>query len=530
MPMMRTLRGPHPAVVLWLSLIAGIGASPPGRATAPLGPVGDAFTQELLDTTPIPAGMGALLVASLTHPALEPLVRVMAGADRVASGATGQRLIMPAGRYVVLLGQGPESWRPRTEVEVVAGETTIAPPFFSALRVTAVDTYDRPVAQPYVLVGAGGQRVWGPEECSTALDYAATRTWILAPGHVDLVLGRSATRHDARMALALPVGEVVDYRLVVDEGRLVRGEFADRPLARRDDLFSVDWTVGGSLTFGQAKAQLGGYNGESLRLEAFTSFEGGIDHLHHLALVRLQIDQGWVMLDTDGGRSLPLQKVVDDTLFEVLYTYRFGGVVGPYARGMGQMSFFPTKFYPSTDTHVDVRDTSGTIVESYDVAADDDVTLMPAFAPITLQEGVGIAVDPLREVRWVDLWARFGAAARQTFYRGQARYLKSAKRGQLDLLALDDARLFGVELTVGLRLRIGRWVSLASTLDGFLPLDALFGESRFDPLYRSDSMLSLHLNDWAALTYRITLHRDHVAIDKVQYRQSLNLRFSYAIF
>ena len=48
-----------------------------------------------LDVTPVPVGMGALFVPSLTDPTLEPRVIVFSGVDRVASGTTGKRIWDP---------------------------------------------------------------------------------------------------------------------------------------------------------------------------------------------------------------------------------------------------------------------------------------------------------------------------------------------------------------------------------------------------------------------------------------------------
>jgi len=111
-------------------------------STPDLPEVADTQTQLALDLTPVPSGMGAIFVPSATRPELEPQVHIYAGDERVATAAIGRRIAVPPGRYTVIVGQGPMPWRPRTEIEVEAGQTTVTPDFFATLRVLAIDPYE----------------------------------------------------------------------------------------------------------------------------------------------------------------------------------------------------------------------------------------------------------------------------------------------------------------------------------------------------------------------------------------------------
>ncbi len=98
---------------------------------------GSARDQLDVDVTPIPVGMGALMVQSLTDASLEPPVLVYLGDERVARGRTGERIVVPPGEYRVVVGHGPLDRRASTRVRVVEGMTVPTPPFVGAVRITA---------------------------------------------------------------------------------------------------------------------------------------------------------------------------------------------------------------------------------------------------------------------------------------------------------------------------------------------------------------------------------------------------------
>ena len=86
--------------------------------------------QQLIDdVTPIPAGMGAVMVPSLTGAAAEPSAIVVSEGERIASGRTGERIVVPGGVYDVVVGHGLLSERARTTVRVTEGLTVSVPPF-----------------------------------------------------------------------------------------------------------------------------------------------------------------------------------------------------------------------------------------------------------------------------------------------------------------------------------------------------------------------------------------------------------------
>ncbi|PKN55537.1 MAG: hypothetical protein CVU56_20880 [Deltaproteobacteria bacterium HGW-Deltaproteobacteria-14] len=502
----------------------------PGKATVPeLPELGDTASQLALDITPVPHGMGAVFVPSASRPELEPTLHVFAGEERIASGPTAKRIPLPPGRYEVVAGQGPMDWRARHEVVVEAGRTVVADGFFGALRVTAIDPFDRPIKARYALVAADGGRVYGPERTSGSEAYGSTRTWVLPPGRYNVVLGGDAAPRENRVALLVPAGGRIAYRLVVDDGRLVRSEFADRPLVLRDDIWRLDWVFGGAGALDKTERQLGGFSGDALRVEIFTRFEAGLDLGDHLALLRIGIEESWIGLEHAIGKGLPFQKLTDVLQAEVLYNYRLAEIIGPYVRGRVRTSAFPTTIYPEVDTTVEVLRADGTS-DTFDAAAGDEVSLMKGFAPTTFQAGGGMAVTAWDD-DLISLIVRGGVAGREDYYgTSRGRYVADSGPGTLVLQELDRQLRFGVELTANLRLRLGEIVSLQSTFEAFSSFDELGGSETLRPSFIWDSAVTLRLSSWAQVVYAVALHRDDQRLPDTQLRQSLSLRFQYSVF
>lgn len=513
------------ALVASLALASSALAAP---AAPDLPEAGDVDSQLALDVTPIPSGMGALFVGSASRPELEPMIHVYAGDERVATSAIGRRVPLPPGRYAVVAGQGPIEWRARTEVAIAAGETTVAPPFFGAVRVTAVDRFDRTAAARYLIASDDGERVYGPERTSEDAAYRTTRTWLLAPGRYHLVHGTDPDQAEGRVAFVVSAGDRTAYRLVVDGDRLVRTEFADRPLEVRDAIWRLDWVIGGSMSFDRATSQLSGFSGEALRLGAFTRLETGIDVGDHLALFQLALDQDWVGLEHDFGRGLPFQKLTDLAQAELMYNYRLAEIVGPYVRARVRTSFFKTEIHPEDDITVDVVRADGSS-DSFEASAGDAVELMPSLAPTILQESVGIGVT-LWDDDVFSFIVRGGAAARQHLYGDGGRYLSRVASDRIELIELDDVSELGLEVSASLRLRLGELINLQSSFDSFASFDRTFGDDPFTPVFFWDNTVTLRLSTWASLVYRLVLHKDDARLEDIQTRQSLNLRFQYAIF
>lgn len=489
--------------------------------------VGKLEDQLALDVTPVPVGMGALFVPSLTDPTLEPRVQVFSGAQRVALGSPGKRIVLPPGRYKVTFGQGPLAARASADVEIVDSVTTPLSPFFGAVRFTAADLDGRPIAQRYTLSSLDGTRVWDSKDTSELADYVSTPTWILPPGQYVLALGNDADGEESRFAFAVHPGEVLRYQLVVDDDRLVRTEFAQAELLVEPSIFKLEWVIGADAGLDRTQRQSSAFNGESLRIGAFTRARLGIDTGNNLAQLTVRLDQSWIGLESLAGRGLPLQKLNDELNAELLYNYRLGGIIGPYVRATGRTSFFDTNLYPERPTTVITRDSAGGSSRE-EVGRADTVRLMEGWRPFVAQEGVGLGLALLNN-EVIDLSLRGGVAARQSRYN-KGRILIDADDDTFTTLQLDSSDLYGLEGTAVLGLRFGDVFGYQTYFDVFMPQDQLLDDAELRPVYRWGNTVTLSVGRFAAIVYDGMLHRDDVQIEDMQQRHTLSLRLQHTLF
>ncbi|MEZ4469118.1 MAG: hypothetical protein R3F43_32955, partial [bacterium] len=397
-----------------LALPAVALAGPGARELAALerGPAADQLERDL---TVLPPGMGAVFVPASTRPGVEPPILVLFRGERVAWGQTGERLVVPPGDYEVVVGQGPRGRQARVQVRVAEGVTTMAPPFFSALRVSAVDLQGRRLALDYGL--EQGDAPFGASTTVKAARYDATATWLLPPGRVTIAL-RDGDRTDrSAVEVDLAAGQRVRYRLVVDGGRLVRAELAERELVVPASPWRARWVVGGDASFSRQAGQLGAHNGDFLRAGIFSTAEVGLDTRGHLLLLTGSVHQAWIGLGGAEGESLSTRKFSDELDLELLYNPRFGGTLGPYARIAGRTSLFETTFQPTVDTEVVRRDGAGIELGRSTLAAGDTLELLPGLAPLDLRAAAGLAATVV-DTGQVELRLRAGAAVREARFGG----------------------------------------------------------------------------------------------------------------
>ena len=513
-------------VFLWSTTVT---AQTPQRHVEEL-EVGSVSQQMALDVTSIGYGDGAIFVPSRSRPELEPQVRVLWGDTVIARGPTGRRLPVPAGSYRVMIGQGPADWRATTTAVVQAGETTVVDDFFGSIRVTAVDPRGEPVAVRYTLVSADGYRMYGPTITSGNDVYEATRTWILAPGSYRIFPGGSPTGTTGTMATVVSSDQRARVRLLVDgEGEVVGSESGDYEaiLSRSDWRFN--WVVGGSGSFGQSSGQLNGFGGDSIRLELFSDLRVTFDRRPNLLRFAFGVEEGWVGFTRPFGRDLPFQKLDDFLRASLEYTFRASRIAGPYVRASLRTSILPNIVTSDRDYEIITTASDGSETTSQ-LAEAEEITLLDNFSPLIMQEGAGVSVT-LWESRIFRLGLSSGIAARQAIYNREACYLTAREGDTLRLQELEDSFDWGPEANAWLRVRLGSWVVLRFEAESFVPMDAVLSSDQvFRLLFQGTGTASLRLTGWASLVYSATLHRDDAAIEELQFRHSLNLRFQHSIF
>lgn len=488
----------------------------------------DQLTQDL---TPVPAGMGSLLVPALTDPSDEPEVVVYHRGERIASGPTGQRIALPPGTYRVVLGAADPTTHdlPSTEVRILAGRTETAKPFYGALRVNVVDDDGQATAGEYVIVSATRGTVYGPVTMPVGTGSKPAPTWLLPPGKYLLVHGTNPRATEGSVAVQVGAGEATRYRLVVDDTHLLRTEFGDDPVQKTKSMWRVRWLLGASGTVSRRTGTFTGIQGDALFVNAFTRFEGGLNTKMHDASLRLNVDQSFIGVDAASGESVPVRALTNDVEGELLYNLRLGGVVGPYARALARTSLLKTQYRPEVDVVGNVVDEGNRFVRTEAIGARTSFTMFDSLAPFTIQEGVGLGVSAL-DTRTFTLAARTGLAARQSFYGGGT-YFIGRNGNTVDLGRLDDHKDLGAELTVIGGLRLGQIASWETRFDAFVSKDQMFDAgTRMLPVFRWDNTVAFRFNQVVSAIYTLSLRRDELVVFALQSAQLLALRVQYSFF
>lgn len=485
------------------------------------------------DFTVIPAGYGALFVPALeAERDDEAEVLVELDGETLTSGRLGQRIPLPPGHYRVLVGSGAREARATAEVDVVRSETSVALPSYGVLRVSMVDENGKPEDETYAVGSVDTGRVYGPYRPTFKPGQRASIALYLSPGRYTIALGKNPKARENAVAVLVSAGEVLHYRVVVEDGRIVRTEFGEADPLREPSIFKVRWTLAADGTLGSRLNQLSSYNGDALTLGAFSKLELGIDTGRHLAEVSLLADLAAVgILSSDRSSEFPVQKVTDDVRAEVLYNYRLGGVAGPYAHVAGYTSLFPTRYYAPEDLHATTRDEGGAVVRDETFKRDESYRLFPELGPMIVQEGAGVGTKV--DLETFRFSVRGGLAARQAFFFDGRTVVGQSQR-ELALLELSDVKTFGVEATAHAGVTVRNLLDLDSRLDGFLgenQFESLFkSQGKYRPIYRWDTSAALKLSRHVALVYTLGLRRDTQAIEKDQIAHSLRLRLQWSVF
>lgn len=485
------------------------------------------------DLTLVPEGYGALFVPTLeAEPDPEASVIVELDGETLAVGHLGQRIPLPPGHYRALVGTGPREARSVSEVDVSLGQTTSLSATYGVMRVSIVDGNGKPDDETYVISALDTGRTFGPFRPTFKPGQRASTALYLAPGRYVFALGKDPKARDNSVAVLVAAGDLLHYRVVVEDGRIVRTEFGEADVVKEPSIFRVRWTLAADGTLGSRLNQLSSYNGDALTLGAYTKLELGIDTGRHLAEVSLLADLAAVgILSSNGSSELPIQKVTDDVRAEVLYNYRLGGVAGPYAHATGYTSLFPTRYYAPIDLRAVTSNEAGTVVRDETFRKGADYRLFPELGPLVVQEGAGLGTKvDLETFRFA---IRGGLGGRQAFFF-DGRAVTSQAGSNVALLQLDDVKTFGVEATAMAGVTVRNLLDIDSRLDGFLgenQFGSLFkGEGKYRPVYRWDTTATLKLSRHVALVYTLGLRRDTQALEKDQIAHSLRLRLQWSVF
>jgi len=235
----------------------------------------------------------------------------------------------------------------------------------------------------------------------------------------------------------------------------------------------------------------------------------------HQWLTRLEVEEG----QTRTAGTDRFDNRIDRLYGHTLYTFDLVSWFGPYARIGIESNLLPWYHYPDEEQQTTIRELSG----KERLTTAERIVLRGSFSPVQLMEGAG-GNFRLLQTRPCDLSLRLGVGARQSWARGM---LNPASQRVLE--EVDDSFQEGFESTLVGMLRLSRWVTLSTELEGFLPFD----EQPATITWRNQA--SLRLVSFASLNYRFNYNRKPIRTAEEEKpltikEHFLQLRFSYNLF
>lgn len=428
--------------------------------------------QVLHDRTPIPADQGALFVPALTEAALEPSVLLLDG-EEVREIAVGQRVALPPGRYVVLVGSSDPSLSEGSTVEVVAGRTAIAPVRWGALRVEIVDRKLRVHDAPYVLTHVeSGREVELPERLQTE---QGASTWLLAPGLYRLAQpnGRGEDRPDF-LTVHVPAAGVAHLRVFMDrrtgfiQGGGVVGPEQVLPADAEEapeGIWTGKATVGVQGNLSQTSG-LPGFPDQTLASGSlFLDGTGGIWSQRHHLLLDLRAEQGQQYVAMANQSALPLIKANDTLSAGALYSFQLNQGAGLYIRGAGETQLFDTWGIAPEDVELAIRERDGSV--SYrQIEAAGRFKLADGLDPLVLRAGAGLQTSLVNR-KHLELSLRAGPGYRWYGYGGVLVAEDNPDTPAWEYTRLSSFETYGLEGVLHARAQLTGWAAVESELDLF---------------------------------------------------------------
>ncbi len=476
------------------------------------------------DDTVVPPGFGAVFLPAMALGDREPLVQVFgARGELSAEGTMGRRLMLPPGTYTVRFGSGNEGTQIAIDVRVEAGQTTVVPITWAALEVNVIDRTATPFRGTYELIRMRDREVVGLGVGADPLSGETPRIWVLRPGLYKLVRTGGTYRDRVDFAtVRLRPGELTRFVLVQDPDT---GEFLGAGEAEPLDVFAEEsadqrWrlrgVLGGDVAYRNSDL-VGQTEGWSLDLDVFLDVFAAFDDDTHLVLMRLDSEAGF--LRPPEGDLFASGR--DRTLGDAVYVYQVWPGIGPYLRLGAETSFVPRRLPFESPRAVVELNPEGEVVR--DLGVVDEVELAGPFSPTILKQGVGANLQTSDED--YELSVRLGVGSRQTL-PGRLVIYEEVGDGPDTLTQQPFVHLEGIEGTVLAYVRVLRFVTLSTFLDGLMPFTEPEGV-----VLNWRTVLGLRLAGFASLNYRVDLRvmpstEGTMVLDD----HNLLLRFSWQLF
>lgn len=431
------------------------------------------------DHTVIPLGKGALLVPTMTDPALEPPVILVKPDQNVLDIPTGERVILDPGTYTVIVSPSTPGQGVAITVEVVDAETTMVPVKWGALRIEVTDGRRVPSRGGYELIRADTREPIGTGFGADTLQGEALLTWLVPPGLYRIVrIGNDYRALKDFASVYVPEGGFVRYRLVQDPdtgsflgaGVLLPDEFGT-PKTQNSPWFK-SLILGADGAFSQQSNVVGLANQSVLSGNLFADGQFSYHRDDHTVTLLGQVEEGAQQVRPTGTAALPFVKSRDRLRGDLLYTWFPHEHVGPYARVAAETQAFDTNLVVAVPTDFTRLFADGTTASEH-VDPGSWFHIADAWRPSILREGAGLNWR-LSTNRWYTLNLRAGLGLRQNEFGGAWLPQDDPATPALEYAEVLSYGSIGGESTIIATVKLPGWATWSTDLDLFL--DARTGQ------------------------------------------------------
>jgi len=440
-------------------------------------------------------GQGAIFVPRFTESRLEPEFKAVRMdtlskeyENREWLGKHGQRLVVPYGTYMVIMGSGNADNRFVYEVEVEEGKTALVPPNWGGLVVNTINQDGEFVSENYEVFEVYSGKSYGRGFGLTQERQNDVKTWILPPQIYRISRsGENASSILNYITVQVNPGELTNVEIVFEDstGRLIAGGVHKMRInAGKNSHWTYGLRLGGSasyttlMTASEQKSSAWNALGD-LRLRAL------YNRTKAFWLTELYTRQNMQWLNEEKKESQ--WSVAQDLLqFQSSVVYRIFDWMGPYMRVNAKTHMFPEYYWISeTDT--------------LNLSKGEKIRISSSFDPLRIGEGVGLNLQPVVS-NATDISAQTGFAARQTIRRRILVPSNKVKTGFVT--ATNESYDYGWENSINVRLSFLRFFTLDL-------LGEIFFQNAKIKNYRIEELsadLRFSLTRYLELSYQQQLH------------------------
>jgi len=416
-------------------------------------------------------GQGAIFVPRFTESRLEPEFKAVKMdtlskeyENREWLGKHGQRLVVPYGTYMVIMGSGNADNRFVYEVKVEEGKTTLVEPKWGGLVINTINQDGEFVSENYEIFEVYSGKSYGRGFGLTQERQNDVKTWILPPQIYRISKsGENASSILNYITVQVNPGELSNVEIVFEDstGRLVAGGVHKMRInTAKNSYWTKGLRLGGSASYTTLRTAS---EQKSSLWNALGDLRGRIlyNRTKVFWLTELYTRQNMQWLNEEKKESQ--WSVAQDLLqFQSSIVYRIYDWIGPYTRVNAKTHIFP-EYYWIGDTTTIYRVNANR--DTIEIEGEKIRTSSP-FDPLRIGEGIGLNLQPIVS-NVVDISAQTGFAARQTIRRKILIPSNSAKT--IFVSATNESYDYGWENSVNIRLAFLRFFTIDLLGEVFFP-------------------------------------------------------------